>query len=270
MTPSPPFMLADGAVGRLLQNRIGPKKMPVEALNLSRPEAVKQAHLDYLAAGCTLHRTNTLCANRPSLAPYFLEDRTEAMNTSAVALIHQAAGPEATVMASIGQITPPGGAVPLAELEKGYSEQMIYLSDAMADFFLFTHFTLLSEALLALRLAKSASDAPVLAQMTFDAQGFTADGVGCREAAVQLAGEGADGLGISCRPGGKNLMPILDQLSAPGLPLGVMLSGEGLTPDAFADLVTPLAGRVAILGGCCGATPDHLARVAQKERHQPA
>lgn len=70
-------LLADGAMGTLLMARGAPPEENLDALNLTRPELVAQAHQDYLAAGAQIVETNTYGANRYKLSAAGLEDKLE-------------------------------------------------------------------------------------------------------------------------------------------------------------------------------------------------
>jgi homocysteine S-methyltransferase len=252
---------------------------PPEVLNLTHPDHVRRVHESYQAAGAQLHRTNTRNANGPGLAASGHADRCEAANNIASALLREVVGPEAPVMGVIGQIPPTldGRPVPLAEREQAYSEQVVYLSDTGATLLGLEHFTHLEEALLLLRIAKSASDAPVLAQLQFDQRGLTAEGLSCSEAARRLVDGGAGALGISCGPAPEMLPPLVEALLAQGLPVSVMpglAHGEAGAPyagapawsaETFAAELSALAQMgVAVVGGCCGVTPEHIQALAQR------
>ena len=272
-------LLADGAVGRRLEQLHATDATPPEALNLTHPDHVRRVHEAYQAAGAQLHRTNTRNANEPGLGHAGLAERCEAVNNSASALLREVVGPDTPVMGVIGQIPLARGGqpVPLAERERAYSEQVVYLSDTGATFLELEHFTHLEEALLLLRIAKSASDAPVLAQLQFDRQGHTAEGLACHEAARRLLDGGAEALGISCGPAPELLPSLVETLLAQGLPVSVMpgvahggavppyAGAPELTADKFAAELSTLAEMgVAVVGGCCGVTPEHIQALAQR------
>lgn len=288
-------LVADGAVGRRLEKLRPDEAMPPEALNLSHPDVVRAVHEEFLLAGAKLHRTNSRNANRVVLSASGLEERGEAANNSASAILRDAVGPEALVMGVIGQI--PFGSMPgsasnsgsssgsgsdavaasPAARESAYAEQIVCLSDTGVTFLALEHFTSLREALLVLRLARSASDAPLLAQLQVDSQGRTADGVKIGEAARQLIDGGAGALGLSCGPTPQALAAFVQELLSHGLPVSVML-GLGspglpppypdapmLTPMEFAASLAELARLgVAIVGGCCGASPEHIRALASE------
>lgn len=273
-------LVGDGAVGTRLAQLHPEVSGPPEAFNLSHPQWVKGVHEEYMRAGAALHRTNTRHANSVGLAAQGLADRCEAVNNSASALVRDVVGHDAPVMGVIGQILPDkdGALASDAERQRAYSEQLVYLADTGATFIGLEHFSSVEEALLVLRIARSAADAPVLAHLALDAQGRTAEGMGCDEAAKRLAGGGAEALGLSCGPGPRRLPALVEALLIHGLPVSVMLGvrtgdfpppyadAAALSPERFAAALIDMAGRgAAIVGGCCGATPDHIRALADLE-----
>ncbi len=293
-----PPLLTDGSVRDALGLRLPRAQFTPETLNERNPALVQAVHRDFLAAGAMLHRTNTQQANREVMAPLGLEERCEAMNNSGSALLAEVLGAEGVRMGSIGMIgaDPTGVRPPPPLRERAYSEQIVYLSDTEVSFFLLEHVTDVEEALLVLRLAQHASDAPVLAQLQFGPDGRTADGQSATAAAVRLRDAGAEALGLCCTPPPQQADGILDALLATGLPVsylpgfshgkrspgsspgggranGGATGGMPWSPDpaAFAAAVSPWVARgVAIVGGCCGVMPEHIAALAQALGMGPA
>lgn len=285
-----PPLLADGSVRDALRRRLPRAQFTPETLNERNPALVQDVHRDFLAAGAMLHRTNTQQANREVMAPLGLEERCEAMNNSGSALLAEVVGAEAIRMGSIGMIgaDPTGARPPRPQRERAYSEQLVYLSDTEVAFFLLEHVTDVEEALLVLRLAQHASDAPVLAQLQFGPDGRTADGRTAAEAAAALRDGGAEALGLCCTPPPGQAGGILDALLATGLPVSYLPGildensspGDGRAtgampwspdPAAFAAAVAPWVARgVAIVGGCCGVMPEHIAALANALGITPA
>ncbi|MDH4120258.1 MAG: homocysteine S-methyltransferase family protein [Deltaproteobacteria bacterium] len=274
---SKPFLIADGAPGPWLAARFPKLTLPVETLNLSQGETVTQLHRAFLQAGARLVRTNTRGACRPVLARGGMGDRVESMNVMGAGLLRELTlnGPFAgsTAMGSLGQISRPAETLSQTELEKGYSEQIIYLSDSQVNILLLEHFTRLEEALMALKLAASASDAPVLVGLTLGPDGLTEDGVPPAQAAARLAAAGAGAVGVSCLPPGERLTRAVEQmapaLEQAGIPLAVLAAGHSagspLTPQAWLDGLEPLlAFSPAIVGGCCGVGPEHIQALASR------
>jgi 5-methyltetrahydrofolate--homocysteine methyltransferase len=150
------------------------------------------------------------------------------------------------------------------------------LAQAGVDLFCIETMTDLTEATLAVRAAKSVAPAiPVLATMTFDRtrRGFyTIMGASIPDAARELAAAGADVIGSNCGNGIEAMIEIAREFhAATNLPLIVqsnaglpqIVNGETVypeTPEFMAGKARELiAAGVAILGGCCGTTPAHIA-----------
>ena len=68
-------LLSDGAMGTLLFSRGVPQHTCLEALVLVKPDVVRQAHEQYIAAGADIIETNTFGANRFRLAKHGLESK---------------------------------------------------------------------------------------------------------------------------------------------------------------------------------------------------
>ena len=129
----------------------------------------------------------------------------------------------------------------------------------------------LLEAKAALLAVKENTRLPALVTMTFGEDGRTFLGVDPAAAAVSLTALGADGVGLNCSVGPRELGPALEEmLRATHLPVVVqpnaglprMEDGEtvyDVGPEEFARWAGDFLRRGAsILGGCCGTTPDHI------------
>jgi 5-methyltetrahydrofolate--homocysteine methyltransferase len=273
------ILVADGAMGSLLMERgLEPGECP-EALNLTRPELLREIAGLYLAAGADIIQTNSFGASPPKLAHYGLAERTEEINLAAVTAVRDAVGREALVSGSIGpsgKILEPYGDTDPAEVRSGFLRQVRALVEAGVDLLCVETMTDLSEAKLAIEAAREgAPSTPILATMTFDATPrgfFTVMGVDIERAARGLAEAGAKVIGSNCGQGSKNMIaiarefrrctdrPLLIQSNA-GLPEVV---GDRIvydeSPEFMADCARELIGvGVAIIGGCCGTTPEYTA-----------
>jgi homocysteine S-methyltransferase len=157
--------------------------------------------------------------------------------------------------------------------EPAFAEQMAALWEAGADLLILETFSDLPELLVALRLAKATTDLPVVAEVTFGNDGVTGDGTLPADVARALAAAGADAAGVNCSLGPARLLDFIAEMHAaePGMPLSAMpnaglpyRAGERMiyptAPHYFAER-TPqfLAQGVALVGGCCGTTPAHIA-----------
>jgi homocysteine S-methyltransferase len=255
-------LIADGAPADWLRSQHPGVGGLAEALNLRRPEWVQAGHAAFFRAGARVLRTNSAQANAVVLAALGLEERCEAINNSATALLRAAVGQQALVVGTVAEIR---GAT-LAERERAYGQQIVYLSDTGVDFLLLEDCSSVAEAALVRRLARDAGEVPVLAVLPVDAQGRTAEGQPLREAVQRLADGGLDAVGALFPPEAADLRPLVESALTGQLPLAALLGGEStgaLTPELFAGRLGPLAEMgVAILGGGASIGPAHVTALA--------
>ncbi|MEW5984217.1 MAG: homocysteine S-methyltransferase family protein [Acidobacteriota bacterium] len=271
-------LVGDGAWGTMLMARgLRPGESP-EGLNLTRPEVLEEIATQYLEAGADLITTNTFGASPARLRQFGLDGRTEAINRAAVEAVRRAAQSRAYVSASVGPtghlLKPYGDADPV-DIAAGFERQIRSLAEAGADLICIETMTDLTEAVLAVRAVRAVADnLPVMATMTFDKTRrgyFTVMGVSVEQAVQGLIDAGADVLGSNCGHGSETMVEIAREFRArsprpiaiqpnaglPGHRGGVLVYPE--TPEFMAQQARELlAAGVAIIGGCCGTTPEHV------------
>ena len=191
-------------MGALLSGAVPRLRCPEEA-NLRAPESVVAFHASFIRAGAELIETNTFGANRRKLAAYFLEDELERINSTAVRLAREArevSGADVFIAGSIG----PLGEVERFDAEQStlFAEQAQVLEGRGVDLLMLETFFDLDELVAAIAAVRSVSSLPVVALMTFDADGQTLGGVSAGDAADRLAGLGRrrGGREPQRRPGG--------------------------------------------------------------------
>ncbi len=273
-------MVADGAMGTLLYARGVPFDQCFDELNLSRPELIRQIHLDYIASGAELIETNTFGANRFKLASHNLAHRLAEINRAGAAVAREAAASGRTVfvagsMGPIGRPIAPLGAVAPEEVRESFAEQAAALVDGGADVLILETFTDLAELLEAIAGVRSAVTVPVIAQMTFTQEGKTLLGHTPQEIARTLEQRGVEVVGANCSVGPQGILEVMQQMAAevPDARLSAMpnagfpayVGGRYIyfsTPAYIADHARQLAGLgVRLIGGCCGTTPEHIAAI---------
>jgi methionine synthase I (cobalamin-dependent)/5,10-methylenetetrahydrofolate reductase len=276
-------LLADGAMGTLLFARGAASGTCVEGANLDRPDDVTRAHAEYRSAGAEFITTNTFAANRLKLAGHDLAGKLEAINAAGVRLARAAAGAEAYVAASVG----PTGALlrPLGPLDDRaafdvFAEQIAALANGAPDVLLLETFGSAGEALVALDAAKRiAPSLPVLVSLSVVEDGTTPAGDDLGTAFAKLESAGANALGVNCAVGPQALFDALSpHAGAIDLPFSVMpnagfpenIDGRTVyraTPEYFAMFARDfVALGAAIVGGCCGTTPDVIRAMAPEVR----
>jgi len=285
-------LLADGAIGTLLVSRGASPDQAKSPLNVSDPEAVKEVHEDYVDAGARIITTNTWDANRVKLTTHEWADSLEKINREGVRLAREAAaGDRVFVAASIGPLgalVKPYGTLTMTQVREIFQEQARVLLEADADLILLETFGSLLEAAEAVRAVRDlSSDVPILAQMTFLADGRTAFGESAVHALSTLARAGADAVGMNCTLGPQESHDVFTRLPASiTAPLAVMpnagyptvVHGRNVylsSPDYLREYAEAFVeAGAAIVGGCCGTTPEHIRAMAKavsgRKRAAPA
>jgi len=276
------FLIGDGGMGTRLRGeglRAGESE---ELLNVERPGPVRTAHRAFLDAGSDIIQTNTFQGNTISLARRGLAERVAELNRAGAAIAREVVGERAFVAGSIG---PTGGILePYGELEedvarRAFSEQAQALAEGGVDFFIVETFSAVEEIEVAIEAAGE-TGLPVAASMAFDPSGRTAFGVSPEQAAERLEATAAMVIGANCGTISPAEMvgivagfreatslPLLAQPNA-GRPQqtdsGVIYPEP---PDSLADAAERFRDLgAAIIGGCCGSTPDHIRAIAVRVR----
>jgi methionine synthase / methylenetetrahydrofolate reductase(NADPH) len=276
-------LVFDGAMGTSLYEKGNLYTACFDEMNVSRPDVVLHIHRDYVDAGAEVIETNTFGANRYRLARHGFEAKVRDINAAGVRLAREAAGKRAYVAASVG---PTGltlealGPDELPALSAAFREQCDALVEAGVDAIILETFRQPDELKLALEAARAASERkiPVIACVSFDEGGTTADGRSPEQVALLLADWRADAVGVNCATGPAGVYEMLTRMKEPGLPL-VAIPNAGMpqqvdgrlaymaTPEYFQVYARRLfkAGANAV-GGCCGTTPDHIRKIVAAAR----
>lgn len=275
-------LLGDGAMGTLLVSRGAPADGPRSPVCLTTPDLVREIHDDYVAAGSQLISTNTWDANRAKLTKFDWADSLEKVNRAAVRVAHAAAEGEyvyvAGVVGPLGQLVKPYGPLTRPHVREIFTEQIRILLEEKVDLLVFETFSSSLEILEAVRAARALStEIPVFASMTFLADGKTSFGDGAAESLRALADAGADVVGLNCAIGPQESLEVLTRAtSSVPLPVSLMpnagypwvVGGRTVYP-ATADYFRETAREAvqagaALLGGCCGTGPEHVAAMARE------
>lgn len=275
------LLIFDGAMGTQLQSA-GLKAGDIpEELNIRQPELLKKIHKDYLEAGADFITTNTFGCNRLKMAQakYEMKD----MLLAAVENARQArreAGREqdAYIMLDIGpigQLLEPMGTLSFDEAYDIISEQIEIAKDRV-DGVLFETMSDLYEVKAGILAVKEHSELPVFVTMTFEQNGRTLSG-NDPETFVNVAqGLGAEAVGVNCSLGPKELGPMIDEILEiasvpvmlqPNAGLPCLEHGQThyhVTADEYVEAMSGYMARgAAIVGGCCGTTPEFIEKLSK-------
>lgn len=276
------MIFLDGATGSNLMLRGMPGGVCPEKWIMENTQVLIGLQKEYVAAGTNILYAPTFTANRCKLKEYGLEDRLQQINTALVAASKEAAGGKALVAGDLtmtGEQLSPVGSMDFEELVGIYKEQICCLEAAGVDLLVVETMMSLQESRAALLAAKEAVPGlPVMVTMTFEGDGRSLYGTDAVTAAVVLESLGAAAVGANCSTGPEQMAGIIRQMAAvthipviakpnAGLP---SLNEEGKTvyemqPREFAEEMQAIyeAG-AAIVGGCCGTTPEHIACLYNK------
>ena len=269
----------DGATGSNLVKAGMPSGVCPEQWILEHREVMLQLQKEYVQAGTNILYAPTFTANRVKLAEYHLEKNMSSMIHDLVAISKEAAastpGHPVYVAGDItmtGEQLRPMGKMELEDLIAIYKEQILCLVDAGADLLVVETMMSLAETRAALIAAKEVCDLPVIATLTFEADGRTLFGTDARTAAVVLESLGASAIGANCSTGPAQMEGIIsDMVSVTMIPIiakpnaGLPFLDENGTTcynmeaEEFTEEMQVLVNAGAtILGGCCGTTPEFI------------
>ena len=288
------IVVFDGAIGTYLQaldltaDDFGSDALEGcnELLCITRPEMIRQMHVDYFEAGADVVETNTFGSFGVTLAEYDLADRTHELNLVAAQIARGVAddlstpdrprfvagsmGP-GTKFASLGQIR-------YAELRDLYEEQAVGLLEGGIDLFIIeTQFDLLGikAAMNGARraMASAGRQVPLQVQVTIELTGRMLPGTEISAALAAIDPMRPDVIGLNCATGPSEMGEHLRHLSQharmpisvlPNAGLPSVVDGKmhyDLGPEDFRDQVSRFVRDfgVRVIGGCCGTTPEYIA-----------
>jgi homocysteine S-methyltransferase len=211
-------LVADGAMGTMLQARgIGIDKC-FDELNITNPAAVADIHREYIEAGAHLVISNTFGANRFKLSKHGLQNDVKEINHRGVELAKRVVSASFKDVLVAGDIGPlgvriaPYGRVQLEEAREAFAEQIQVLADAGADLIVIETMSDLYEIREAINAAREVCDLPVVASITFTRDDRTLLGDNPTKVARVISTAGADVIGVNCSGGPAQLLRILKQM----------------------------------------------------------
>jgi 5-methyltetrahydrofolate--homocysteine methyltransferase len=292
-------VVADGAMGTMLQaadpslDDFQGHEGCNEILNVTRPELVASVHDAYFAVGVDCVETNTFGANYANLGEYGIPERIFELAEAGAEIARKVADGWSTpshprwVLGSVGPGTklPSLGHAPYSLLRDAYEQQVAGLVAGGADAILVetSQDLLQTKASIvgAHRALRAAGvDLPVFAQVTVETTGTMLLGSEIGAALTALAPLRIEMIGLNCATGPAEMSEHLRTLARTstiaisampnaGLPI---LTADGahypLSPSELADAheVFTRDFGLALVGGCCGTTPEHLKHVVDRVR----
>ena len=268
-------VLLDGATGTNLQKAGMPVGVCPEQWILENSEVLIDLQKRYVEAGTDILFAPTFTASRIKLKEYGLEDHLEEMNRKLVALSKEAAkGTNALVAGDLtmtGEQLYPLGDLMFEDLVDVYKEQAKIIAEAGADLFVVETMMSLQECRAAVLAIREVCDLPVMVSLTYNEDGRTLYGTDPVTAVVVMQSLGADAVGMNCSTGPEAMLePIakmaeyaaIPLLAKPNAGMPELIDGQtvfNVKPEEFAEVGKKLVEEgAAIIGGCCGTTPEHI------------
>src|SRR3954469_22534305 len=268
-----------------------------DLLILTRPDAIRDIHLEYCRAGADIVETNTFSGTSIAQADYGLEAIVYELNREGARLAREAAliaakedgrrrfvagaiGPTNRTLSISPDVNNPGyRAVTFDGVRDSYAEQVRGLIDGGAEL-------ILIETIFDTLNAKAAIFAT---QQVFGERGVTLpimiSGTITDLSGRPLSGQPPTGfwhairhtepfaVGLNCALGAREMRAHIQEIAGIANTLVCAYPNAGLpnefglydeSPQATAAMLAEFAdaGFVNIVGGCCGTTPDHIAAIA--------
>lgn len=274
-----------------------------DLLNLTRPDVIKEIHLQYLKAGADIIETNSFNSNAVSLADYRLEPYVEEFNTAAARLAREAvdewstANPDAKRWVA-GSMGPTGKSLSMEAgmldsddsnfnwdiLVSTYTIQAQALIKGGVDLLIIeTAFDTLNAkaAIFAARQAMCACGikVPVIVSTTLTESGRTLSGQTPEAFAASVSHAEPLAIGLNCGFGAEDMARHLSAfknqpfaiIAYPNAGLPNEMGKYDETPQSMSRKVEKMLadGLVNIVGGCCGSTPSHIAAIADIAKRYP-
>jgi 5-methyltetrahydrofolate--homocysteine methyltransferase len=264
-----------------------------EALNLSRPDAVRGVHRGYLEAGADILETNTFGGTPLVLAEYGLQDRTVEINRAAAALARAEADAFSTdtwprfVAGSMGPTTKAisvTGGVTFAQLIEHYEAQARGLHQGRVDYFLLEtsqDTRNVKAGLIGIdrfqETLASEERLPIAVSGTIEAMGTMLAGQSVEALAISLEHRDLLYLGLNCATGPEFMTDHIRTLAQVARTRVACVPNAGLpdengryleTPEMLARTLSRFGenGWLNLLGGCCGTHRGHIELLARAAR----
>ena len=294
--------------GDRFQDQPGQMKGNNDMLNITRPDVISTIYRNYLEAGADIITANTFSSQRISQADYHLEDCAREMAYEGARLARIECDKYSTpdkprfVAGDVGPTNktcsmspdvsnPAAREITYDELFDDCCEQIDGLIEGGADIILIeTIFdTLNCKAMIDAALTmmkKHGVELPIMISMTVsDLAGRTLSGQTVDAFLASLSPYPIFSFGMNCAFGAPQMKPFIEHIAKvspyfvsahPNAGLPNEMGQYDETPESMAPQIAEFIdeGIVNIIGGCCGTTPDFIARYAElvkgKKPHQVA
>lgn len=253
----------------------------VEILNETRPDIVQKIHLEYLNAGADIITTNTFGCSAVVLSEYGLENEVDRLNKLAVENVKKAIEMSGrTDVYILGDIGPGSkawsvvGGVSIEYLEENFYTQAKSLIEAGVDLIMFetVQDTInLKAGIRGFNRAKKElnSNVELSVSVAIEPNHTLLSGQDIEALYSSIAHYNPLSVGLNCSLGPSELSEDFNKLESICNSYTSFHANAGLPNEEGKYLVTPEeflnelkihldSGKINIVGGCCGTTPNHI------------
>lgn len=278
------WLMADGATGTTLFNMGLTSGDAPEMWNVEHPDRIRALYQGPVDAGSDIFLTNSFGGTASRLKLHDAQNRVGELNRIAAELgrdVADKAGRTVIVAGSMGptgEIMEPMGPLSFEGAVEMFHEQAEALKEGGADVLWVETISSPDEYKAAGRAAELAG-MPWVGTMSFDTAGRTMMGVTSADMVklVETLDHPPVGFGANCGVGASDLLRTVRGFATAGATRPVVAKGNaGIpkyvdgaihydgTPELMADYAVMARDCGAtIIGGCCGTTPEHLAKMRE-------
>ncbi len=270
----------DGGLGTMLQQRgMTPAHNPI-TFGIENKEILTAVHREYINAG-----SDIICCNSFGLNPIKAQgldlDLNEAIKTcidAAKDARNTSANKESKIAFDIGPIgilIEPMGPLSFEAAYDSFRTAITLAEKHGADLVLIETMTDITEIKAAILATKENTKLPILASMSFEANGRTFTGVSLETMVLTLENLGIDAIGINCSLGPVEIYPLAEKLvSLTDLPILIKPNAGLPNPetgsydldcDSFVKSLSSYRKLgISMVGGCCGTTPQYISGLVKE------
>ncbi|MDR2162721.1 MAG: homocysteine S-methyltransferase family protein [Clostridiales Family XIII bacterium] len=278
----------DSAMGtQLMDAGALPAGASSERANIEAPDVVTDIHRRNIEAGSDIITTNTFSVHIGDGTRGDDPVAAEAALRAGVRLAKKAAASAtggrrvltALDIGPVGDIIELTSSLTHADATGMFARAAAIGAEEGADLILIETMSDLAEAMDAIIASKAGTSLPVICSMTFSEGGRTFMGVSPEDFVEAALGAGADAIGANCTLGPSEMISIAKTLvAAAGKDVPVLIQPNAgqpqmrgtevyydMTPEVFVHgMMAMVEAGVSIVGGCCGTTPEMIARLKER------
>lgn len=271
----------DGGLGTMLQSKGLKGGEAPEIWSLTHPEILTEIHREYLSAGCDAVTANTFGVNSDKYQNY-AELITAAIGCARAAANEFSGRFVALDVGPTGRLMEPLGDLRFEEAVKIFSDTIKAGAEAGADLIIIETMNDCFETKAAVIAAKESCNLPIFVSNAYDKSGKLMTGADPLAMLSMLEGLGVNAIGLNCSFGPDVVLELIPSfiensstpiIAMPNAGLPRVENGKtiyDISPEDFSDYMAQLAQKgIAVLGGCCGTTPEYMRLTIEKTKSIP-